>query len=176
MEGITRLVDDSLARHGVDVSVRQRSLEWSPWLRCDSSLSFLQVPSAGGIYTLGEEVIAPGQTSSLEGRRLLAVFRIAEAEDLCVALSRHLAPRSALSDRLSSARCFVRFAEVGDAAYRRAACQALQQWMASSSEAATGVVKDFVLESDPPPTPEPVPSSSWSSATDSSPPSLPDGF
>lgn len=176
MEGITRLVDDSLARHGFEVSVHPRQLGWSRWLRCDSSLSFLQVPSAAGIYTLGEEILAPGENSAIYGKRLLSVFQIAEAEDLCVALSRNLAPRSPLSDRLSSGRCFVRFAEVAETSERRAACQALQQWLASSAEAATGIVRDFGSESEAPSTPEPALQSSWSSATDSSPPPLPNGF
>jgi len=56
MEDLARLVADSLARHGYDAPVDHRRLEWSRWFRCDSSLSFLLVPSSPGIYALGEEL------------------------------------------------------------------------------------------------------------------------
>ena len=31
MEGLARLVSESLARHGVDTSIDQRRLQWSRW-------------------------------------------------------------------------------------------------------------------------------------------------
>lgn len=176
MECITRLVDDSMARHGCGISVDHRRLMWSRWFRCESSSSLLAVPSVAGIYTLGEEMVAPGETSSTAGKRILAVFQIAEAEDLGVALSRHFAPRSLLSERLASGRCFARFAQVADAAYRQAACKALNQWLASSAEAATGMARDFAAQQDLPIAASVGPTSSWVDATDSGPPPLPAGF
>jgi hypothetical protein len=176
MEAITRLVDDSMARHGFDASMDHRRLRWSRWFRCDSSFSLLQIPSAAGIYTLGEEIVAPGEALPTGGKRILAVFQIAEAEDLCVAHSRHFASRNPLRERLASGRCFVRFAQVADAAYRRAACKALNQWLASSAEAATGMAMDFAAQMDLPVPPSVGPTSSWVSATDSGPPPLPAGF
>jgi hypothetical protein len=142
MEGITRLVDDSMARHGFDPGVDHRRLEWSRWFRCDSSFSLLLVPSAGGIYTLAEEVLAPGET--LGGKRILAVFQILETEDLCVDLSRLLSPRSPLSERLSAGRCFVRFARIADRQVRNAVHQSLVRWLNSSAETATGILQDSV--------------------------------
>lgn len=172
MEEITRLVDDSMARHGFDVSLDHRRLLWSRWFRCESSFSFLLVPSAAGIYTLGEEMVAPGETGSTGGKRIVAVFQITETDDLCVALSRNFAPGSPLHARLASGRCFVRFALVSDAAHRQAACKALNQWLATSAEMATGFVQD--------PAPQPAlatgPATPAISATDSGPPSLPAGF
>ena len=175
MEEIARLVDDSMARHGFGISVDHRRLRWSRWFRCESSFSLLMVPSAGGIYTLAEEMVAPGETPVTGGKRILAVFHVAETEDLCFMLSRHLSPRSPLRERLSSGRCFVRFAIVNDAIYRQAVCKTLTQWLASSAEAATGLVRDFAS------LPDSVPSSdrelrSWVSVDDSGPPSLPTGF
>jgi hypothetical protein len=174
MEGLTRLVDDSMARHGFDLSVDHRRLLWSRWFRCESSFSLLLVPSAAGIYTLGEEIVAPGEIPSTGGKRMLAVFQIAETEDLCITLSRQFAPRSPLSERLASGRCFVRFATVADATHRQTACKALQHWLATSAEAALGIVKDFATQ--PEQASLPTPKSSWVTATDSGPPSLPAGF
>ncbi|HZS99282.1 MAG TPA: hypothetical protein VFA40_21030 [Terriglobales bacterium] len=173
MEEITRLVDDSMARHGFDVSLDHRRLVWSRWFRCESSFSLLLVPSAAGIYTLAEEMVAPGETAATGGKRILAVFQISEAEDLCVALSRDFAPAHPLRARLSAGSCFVRFVTVTDPVHRKAACAALNQWIANSAETATGIVQD------PGGVPTCVvqePASPSMSATDSGPPALPAGF
>jgi len=172
MEGLTRLVDDSMARHGFDATVDHRRLAWSRWFRCESTFSLLQVPSAAGIYTLGEEVIAPGEIPG--GKRMLAVFQVSETDDLCIALSRQFAPRNPLSERLSSGRCFVRFAQVADATHRQAACKALNQWLASFAEAATGMVNDCAPQPDS--VSGPNPTESKIAASDSGPPPLPAGF
>src|SRR6202034_1295339 len=58
MESLTRLVTDSLARHGLDRPVDPRRLQWSRWFRCDSPHSLLVVPSKPGIFALAEEVAA----------------------------------------------------------------------------------------------------------------------
>jgi hypothetical protein len=171
MEGLTRLVDDSMARHGFDAPVDHRRLQWSRWLRCESSFSLLLAPSAAGIYTLGEEIVSelPG------GKRMLAVFRVSESDDLCLALRRELlAPP--LRERLSSGCCFIRFAQVSDTAYRQAACKALKQWLATSAEAASGIVNDFASQPDSIMAPIPKQTRSSVSASDSSPPPLPAGF
>lgn len=176
MEDLTRLVDDSMARHGFHVPVDHRRLKWSGWFRCESSFSLLLVPSVAGIYTLGEEIVAPGEIPATGGKRMLAVFQVSETEDLCVALSRHFAPRSPLNERLSSGRCFVRFAQVTDPVTRKNASQALNQWLASSAEAAVGMAKDVAPQPDPVPAPGQRPTPSWGTATDSGPPPLPAGF
>ena len=143
METLVRMVADSLARHGFNPAVDHRRLEWSRWFRCESSFSMLLVPSAAGIYALSEEVVAPGEVSAAAGKRMLAVFQVAETEDLCVALSRLFAPRSPLSERLSSGRCFVRFAPVADSEQRRVICESLQRWLNSSAETAIGLPSDM---------------------------------
>ena len=173
MEEITRLVDDSMARHGFDVSLDHRRLLWSRWFRCESSFSLLLVPSAAGIYTLAEEMVAPGETAATGGKRILAVFQITETEDLCIALSRNFSPGNPLQARLASGRCFVRFVTVADPVHRKSACAALNQWLANAAETATGIVQD---PSDAAIGAVPEPASPSTSATDSGPPALPAGF
>ena len=174
MEELTRLVDNSMARHGVEVTIDHRRLQWSSWFRCESSFSLLLVPSTPGIYTLGEEIVAPGEIPG--GKRMLAVFQISETEDLCVALSRHFSPRSPLRERLSSGRCFVRFAQVSDAPSRQAACKSLNQWFASSVEAATGFLNDSGSQPELLPAPASQQTKPTAAASDSGPPPLPAGF
>src|SRR5467141_2070583 len=66
MEALTRLVADSLARHGFDRPVDPRRLQWSRWSRCDSPHSLLVVPSKPGIFALAEEImdLTPGGASA----------------------------------------------------------------------------------------------------------------
>jgi hypothetical protein len=137
MENLDRIVADTLAEHGFETPVYLRPIPWSRWFRCESSFSLLLVPSAPGLYALAEEVAAPGE--AITSKRMLAVFEIAEADDLCVMLSRHFAPSSALSARLASGRCFVRFAQLRDAERRRMVCNSLKRWMAASTQTATGL-------------------------------------
>src|ERR1700692_1127391 len=56
MESLTRLVTDSLARHGFDRPIDPRRLQWSRWFRCDSPHSLLVVPSKPGIFAIAEEI------------------------------------------------------------------------------------------------------------------------
>ncbi len=56
MEGLTRLVSESLVRHGLDRPVDYRRLRWSRWFRCESHHSLLLVPSKPGVFALAEEI------------------------------------------------------------------------------------------------------------------------
>ena len=173
MEGITRLVDISMARYGYEFGVDHRRLQWSPWFRCDASFDFRLVPSAAGIFTFAEEIVPAGELGMTGGKRMLAVLRIAETEDLCLALARHMAPKDPLSSRLWSGRCFVRFAKVSEASHRLAACKALNQWLANSAETASGLGAEFLAEPDPPAPPQPE---QGTQLTDTKAPALPAGF
>jgi hypothetical protein len=64
MEAITRLVSESLARHGFDRPLDYRRLHWSRWFRCESTHSLLVVPSKPGVFALAEEImdLPPGTT------------------------------------------------------------------------------------------------------------------
>jgi hypothetical protein len=57
MEGLTRLVSESLARHGFDRPLDYRRLHWSRWFRCESHHSLLLVPSKPGVFALAEEIM-----------------------------------------------------------------------------------------------------------------------
>jgi hypothetical protein len=48
-----------------------------------------------------------------------------------------------MRDRLATGRCFLRFVVIEDQAQRRSICAALNQWMLSSSEKASGLPADF---------------------------------
>ena len=50
MEGLARLVSDSLARHNFEAPLDHRRIEWSRWFRCESSFDLLLVPSKPGLY------------------------------------------------------------------------------------------------------------------------------
>jgi hypothetical protein len=56
MEALTRLVADSLARHGFDRPIDPCRLQWSRWFRCDSPHSLLVIPSKPGIFAIAEEI------------------------------------------------------------------------------------------------------------------------
>jgi hypothetical protein len=57
MEGLTRLVSESMARHGFDRPLDYRRLHWSRWFRCESHHSLLFVPSKPGVFALAEEIL-----------------------------------------------------------------------------------------------------------------------
>src|ERR1700675_2627306 len=57
MEGLTRLVSESLARHGFDRPLDYRRLHWSRWFRCESPHSLLFVPSKPGVFAVAEEIM-----------------------------------------------------------------------------------------------------------------------
>ncbi len=56
MEALSRLVTESLVRHGLDRPLDYRRLQWSRWFRCESHHSLLQVPSQPGVFALAEEI------------------------------------------------------------------------------------------------------------------------
>jgi len=192
MEAITRIVADSLARHGLDRPVDPRRLQWSRWFRCDSPRSLLVVPSKPGIFAIAEEVMdlgtgkahvgtaalgCPAEQSSaaacsaptaegvlggaarqrcdsqprmntasaaeLPQRRMLAVLQFSEDDDMAFTLDRMFTCANPMRARLASGSCFLRFVVIEDASQRRTICAALNQWMQSSAEKASGLPADF---------------------------------
>jgi hypothetical protein len=189
MEALTRLVADSLARHGLDRPVDPRRLQWSRWFRCDSTHSLLVVPSKPGIFALAEEVagnvarapspatsasvdilggpVLGGPTLGILGgaalqrcdslplmnaalaaeaiptRRMLAVLQFSEDDDMAFTLDRMFTCVNPMRARLASGRCFLRFVVIEDQDQRRGICNALNQWMLSSAEKASGLPADF---------------------------------
>jgi hypothetical protein len=158
MEALTRLVADSLARHGLDRPVDPRRLQWSRWFRCDSPHSLLVIPSKPGIFALAEEVgvdvaRAPlpaisAQTEVGGGGKDLDAGKLGGAAlqrcDLQPLMSTALAAEVEPTRRmLASGRCFVRFVVINDQDQRRSICTALNQWLISSAEKASGLPSDF---------------------------------
>jgi hypothetical protein len=139
MEGLAHLVNESLIRHGFEPSFDHRRLEWSQWFPCHNSFSVVLAPCKSGLFALGEEIIPPGELVVGEGKRMLALFQISEASDLGMALGRLFLSGNPARERLANGRCFARYVVVEDPAQRRTAYTALQRWMASSAQAASGV-------------------------------------
>jgi hypothetical protein len=139
MEGLAHLVAESLVRHGFEPTFDHRRLQWSNWFRCQDSFSLVLAPCKPGLFALSEEVIGPGEMGVGEGKRMLALFQVSEADDLGMALGRLFLSGSPERERFASGRCFARYVIIEDGNQRRTALTALQRWMASSAEAASGV-------------------------------------
>jgi hypothetical protein len=179
MEALTRLVSESLARHGFDRPLDYRRLQWSRWFRCESTHSLLLVPSKPGVFALAEEVvdvpmiregmdweghdfsragkpqkdvaalaaegpaIVDGNDRVAAVRRMLAVSQFFETDDMAFVLDRMLSHHNPMRARLASGRYFVRYVVIEDQSQRRSICSALNQWIVSSTEKATGIGSHF---------------------------------
>jgi len=152
MEAITRIVTESLARHGFDRPLDYRRLHWSRWFRCESHHSLLVVPSKPGVFALAEEIVdfdsAPAEAENRKpeagvSRRMLAVTQFFADDDMAYVLDRMLSRENPMRSRLASGRYFVRFVEIHDDSQRRSICNALNQWVANSGEKASGIGAHF---------------------------------
>lgn len=167
MEGLTRLVADSLARHGFDRPLDYRRLHWSRWFRCESLHSLLFVPSKPGVFAVAEEIMDLDRPSTMpeaesrkpeaESPRMLAVTQFFEADDMAFVLDRMLSRQNPMQARLASGRYFVRFVVIEDSSQRRSICSALNQWMVSTAEKATGIGSHFATSLELTPATEYVP-------------------
>jgi hypothetical protein len=197
MEGLTRLVSESLARHGFDRPLDYRRLHWSRWFRCESPHSLLFVPSKPGVFAVAEEILdfdrAPVATAAsavlpkqseaesvskssacdrvsdpvrpgearldydATPRRMLAVTQFFEDDDMAFVLDRMLSRENPMRSRLITGRYFVRFVVIEDQAQRRTICNALNQWMVSAAEKATGIGSHFATSLELTPATEYVP-------------------
>jgi hypothetical protein len=210
MEGLTRLVSESLARHGFDRPLDYRRLRWSRWFRCESHHSLLFVPSKPGVFAIAEEImdlgtagaataISPatssGAAESWEGpdfsravngtnglpasaaegfriaegsnrtdtvRRMLAVTQFFEDDDMAFVLDRMISRSNPMNVRLTSGRYFARFVVIEDQTQRRSICNALNQWMVSAAEKATGIGSHFASSLELTPAMEYVPQTAQS--------------
>ena len=202
MEALSRLVTESLVRHGFDRPLDYRRLHWSRWFRCESHHSLLFVPSKPGVFAVAEEIMdfgppthvataakpalsgvegsgpakeASGQSksgalaprqpnpetaaSAAAPRRLLAVTQFFEDDDMAFVLDRMLSTQNPMRARLVSGRYFVRFVVIEDPIQRRSICSALNQWMVSSAEKASGIGSHFASSLELTPATEYVPAS-----------------
>jgi hypothetical protein len=198
MEGLTRLVSESMARHGFDRPLDYRRLRWSRWFRCESHHSLLFVPSKPGVFALAEEIMSLGDAhlgnnahvgtdafvrpaseaspahdeaaaSAVQRsgpsatipepapRRMLAVTQFFEEDDMAFILDRMLSSQNPMRARLVSGRYFVRFVVIEDQTQRRSICNALNQWMVTAAEKATGIGSHFATSLELTPATEFVP-------------------
>ena len=107
MEGLVRLVAESLARHGMNVS--PAPVEWSDWTKLESSLC-LTAPSHPGLYSVAERVV--DHKLAPEGLQAphFAIFHEGRTQDLGFEMGRLCSPYSLLRDRIAKGDCWVRFA------------------------------------------------------------------
>jgi hypothetical protein len=111
-------------------------MTWSRWFHCESSFGLLLVPSQPGVFALAEEVV---QASVPQLRRMLAVFEVAEAEDLSRAMSRLFAAGSPWREKMAQAKIYARYATAPSIADRRTAAAALKNWLSAQKEVASQV-------------------------------------
>lgn len=141
MEGLTRLVSETMARHGLDVPIDHGRLQWSRWFPLESSFDLVLVPERAGIFAIAEEVIPAGE---LGCKRMLSVLQVSEAADLGFAMSRLFSPASPLKERVAAGRLYARYTVIEDDSHRGTALNAFQRWLASSAEAVSGIAQDSI--------------------------------
>ncbi len=108
--------------------------QWSNWSRCESSFSLVLVPHRAGVFVLAEEIGPVGADA-----RMLAVFHVAEADDLARSVSRVFASGSELREKVLTTPCFLRYAAIDDATQRQMIAMALNRWLAEARAAAPKV-------------------------------------
>ena len=139
MVNISQIVDESLARLGVEPTFDHLRLQWSRWFRCDSNFSVLLAPAKPGIFALAEEIMASensdvgARASSPVQKRMLALFEIKETDDIGMALGRLFLPGNLLRDRLATGKCFARYTVIENPAERGASYGIFQRWMEEST-------------------------------------------
>jgi hypothetical protein len=74
---------------------------------------------------------------------MLAVLQFSEDDDMAFTLDRMFTRINPMRERLASGRCFLRFVVIQDQEQRRSICSALNQWMRTSAEKASGIGADF---------------------------------
>jgi hypothetical protein len=74
---------------------------------------------------------------------MLAVLQFSEDDDMAFTLDRMFTLINPMRARLSSGRCFLRFVVIEDQDQRRNICNALNQWLLTSTEKATGIGAEF---------------------------------
>src|SRR6266852_8916020 len=89
------------------------------------------------------EGISDGTHTAGVVRRMLAVLQFSEDDDVAFTLDRMFTCVNPMRARLATGRCFLRFVVIEDQFQRRNICTALNQWMLTSAEKATGLPADF---------------------------------
>ena len=130
----TKIVPVSDGQADASMNVR-----WSNWARCESSFGMALAPDSPGVLALAEEVLQSN------GKRILALYHVEEAAALSRAVSALFAAGSPHRERLEQGRSFARYAVVAEASARRAVSEALGAWMATQSQAASGIAQPVAV-------------------------------
>jgi hypothetical protein len=85
----------------------------------------------------------PALAAEGTAKRILAVLQFSEDDDMAFTLDRMFTRINPMRARLASGRCFIRFVVIQDQDQRRSICSALNQWMISSAEKASGLPATF---------------------------------
>jgi hypothetical protein len=112
MEGLVRLVAESLERHGLTVPAPR--IDWSAWTPVDPNLC-LTAPCHPGLFIIAEQLVP--HTVAANPASQLVVLKVGQTDDIGIEMAR-LCYHSPLYDRINTGRCLVRFAVVDDAAQR----------------------------------------------------------
>jgi len=115
MEGLVRLVAESLERHGMTVPPPR--IDWSPWTPVDPNLC-LTAPCHPGLFVIAEQMVP--HTVAANPATELVILKVGQTQDLGIEMAR-LCYHSPLYDRINTGRCVVRFAVVDSDAQRAAA-------------------------------------------------------
>jgi len=115
MEGLVRLVAESLERHGM--AVPPPRVDWSPWTPVDPNLC-LTAPCHPGLFVIAEQMVP--HTVAANPATELVILKVGQTQDLGIEMAR-LCYHSPLYDRINTGRCVVRFAVVDSDAQRAAA-------------------------------------------------------
>jgi hypothetical protein len=115
MEGLVRLVAESLERHGMTVPPPR--IDWSPWTPVDPNLC-LTAPCHPGLFIIAEQMVP--HTVTANPAIELVILKVGQTQDLGIEMAR-LCYHSALYDRINTGRCVVRFAVVDSDAQRASA-------------------------------------------------------
>jgi hypothetical protein len=83
---------------------------------------------------------------------MLAVTKFFEDDDMAFTIDRMLSWQNPMRARLESGRFFIRYVTIDDPAQRSSICAALNQWIASSTELATGIGSHFATSLEVTPT------------------------
>jgi hypothetical protein len=115
MEGLVRLVAESLERHGITVPPPR--IDWSPWITIDPNLC-LTAPCYPGLFVIAEQMFPHTVTANSASQ--LVILKVGQTQDLGIEMAR-LCYHSPLYDRINTGRCVVRFAAVDSDAQRASA-------------------------------------------------------
>lgn len=83
------------------------------------------------------------EATPVRGKRMLAVLQFGEDDDMAFVLDRMLSRQNPMQARLLSGRCFLRYVVIEEESQRLSICNALNQWLVSSGEKASGVGAHF---------------------------------